>query len=125
MPITFHNVQSDLGITVDNCYTVITNYQGDATQLALTVSIYANKEAFEIGKRPVATEMITILISELAKSNIFAYLYDAILTSPLLSHYEPSVIEYPFSVTPTLSDPSVTPDPNDLTVNEGTNGTSI
>lgn len=125
MPLNFNNVESELGLTLSNCYTVISRYEGDMNYLTITVTMYASKEAYELGKKAVATDSITIKVSELAKTNIFAYIYDALISSALLHKYAPSVIAWPFSMTPTVTDPEVTPDPNDLTVNDGTNGSEM
>lgn len=114
MPLTFNNVDSHLGITLDNCYGLISRYEGDMTTLTIYVAIYANKQAYEQGRSSVSTERILIQVSELAKTNIFAYIYDALLSAQSLTKYELTVIEYPFSMVPTLTDPAVTPDPNDL-----------
>lgn len=122
MPIKFNNVESDLGITISESYVLITRYEGDMSNLILWISLYTSKSAFESGHRPITTEMLHIAVSELAKSNIFAYLYDNILTAPLFQQYTPTVIELPFTLPPTIVDPTVTPDPNDLSAGGDTSG---
>lgn len=118
MPLKFNNVQTNIGIPLSECYVRISSYQGDMENLTLWLSIYASQAAYENKGRPVADETLTIAVSELAKSTIFSYLYDNIIYAPAFQKYTPSVLELPYVVAPAVVDPSVTPDPNVVTVTD-------
>lgn len=107
MPLKFNNVNSRTGINVDNCFAVISRYEGDMTSIRIAVDIYVNEEIYLQDMEPIGRETIQISISELAKSNIFSYIYDAVVNSPNLTQFSPSIRSYPFETEPTLHDPAV------------------
>lgn len=107
MSIRFDNIESDIGLGKSDCYGVISRYEGDMNTLQLWVSIYATKAAMEAGHRPMAVETLTIAVSSLAKSNIFAYLYSNVLDNPAFAAFNPAIIELPYEEIPTIVDPEV------------------
>lgn len=104
MSIKFDNVLSDLGIILNDCYAMISNYHGNDTTINLEISIYANKDAYYNGNRPVIIESLFVNISDLAKSNIFSYLYDKVINADDFQKYSPVVIELPYGEQPTITD---------------------